>query len=1065
MSLTIERTVRNYAIIMSLFAAMSSNGAFGGSVFDDAKFKLDIRGDANGNNYIDATEVGDALDFSSTSCKTSKYGGGDSECSITAANYASGGHDKYGTMPYISVANIANSDGSTTSIPCIEFPQETKTTNGTTYYARYGLRIQNAAVPPGNDGYATIYTRFRWDSTTTSPNLLVGNGWNGTWASQNGQSIFADGEGKVGVMVRGNQYSTGSPKPVNGTWYDVFVTTHNETIGGVLKAVSSVALCKVDSSSSPSFATAVLTNANEMGWTSANTLLTIGCFQNNSTGWHSNSNPRAFRGAVADVILWDRALTDAEKLEVIAGSAPCGGEWQIGAMNGSANEFNDTTPAAVYDVQTMPWNKMRKSLTAENPSLTLSTTMTSDDHKRNRTLTFTPILSGAASAPVEISLNGTVVGEIDLATTTSITLPRKLWRHGSGLANTIVVTRKAPVAGTVQFDAISLATGEYGEAGGVLEDATFKLDLRGGASDYKKPGDLGNALDYSAASPLVGYMGDQRGPQTYNENFLRMPAQETADVQNPYYPYTTNTQTVLHFYQDSKGADKGSVNSGVVIPGAAPNSLVQTYYLRFRWDGVAPAGTATGSTAVPVYILQSGQSSNGNNLNNGVAIALSDIKVNGTTTNAVLACRIGASGTSRYPQMTDTTISAGKWVDAFVTFEANADNTGFTTTYTVCTPSPTGTNFNPPQLKKQTVANNGGLSFDSSNLSLGLYHDSANTRATTRCFRGLIADFMIWERALTDKEKIEIMAGQHGSKWTIGAANGSADEFTDDNPAEVFEPLSMEWKRMRKTLDASHPTLTLKSPLAAYETGKAMILHVDPLMTGTEASVPVSVSVNGTDVGSFDLAETHNFIIAKRQWQRENGNVTVALTRTETTGSVAIDAITLSGSWQITPDNGVADGMLGQQYASSHSFAGDANVKHFPMSMSVGASHTNYTFGVWVPAGMAEKVGWRFRTKTSEPVSAATALSEQHTVYVNGVAVGAHEGKFGTYESFSWEIPAGTLHDGMNFVQWVQTLPTFSDQQSNLGTDGKPAGIFQFYDFWAMDLVPLPKSGMMIIIR
>ena len=263
---------------------------------------------------------------------------------------------------------------------------------------------------------------------------------------------------------------------------------------------------------------------------------------------------------------------------------------------------------------------MRKTLDASNPSLTLSTTMTSDDHKRNRTLTFTPILSGAASAPVEISLNGTVVGEIDLATTTSITLPRKLWRHGSGLANTIVVTRKAPVAGTVQFDAISLATGEYGEAGGVLEDATFKLDL----------------------------MGDQRGPQTYNENFLCMPAQETADVQNPYYPYTTNTQTVLHFYQDFKGADKGSVNSGVVIPGAAPNSLVQTYYLRFRWDGVAPAGTATGSTAVPVYILQSGQSSNGNNLNNGVAIALSDIKVNGTTTNAVLACRIGASGTRQY---------------------------------------------------------------------------------------------------------------------------------------------------------------------------------------------------------------------------------------------------------------------------------------------------------------------------------------------------------------------------------------------------------------------------------
>lgn len=1021
MSLTIERTVRNYAIIMSLFAAMSSNGAFGGSVFDDAKFKLDIRGDPNNNAYIDSGEVGNAFEYSASSSDSVVYGGGNGNSSISASQYASQGTAKYGTLPYISSVSVVNPyDGSTSSRQCLILPQEKKTENSKTYWAENGIVLPTSAVPLGYDGYLTTYARFKWDGNTSSPNHLVGNGWDGTYgSSDNGVSVYLDGEGKVGIL-NNNKMGSSAVKVGANVWCDLFVVTHNETINGAAKGVSDIYLYKANAGASPTLVTGSYTG-NVVNCSASKIRLSIGSYLLNSTGWHQpmsggNIAPRAFKGTVADVMIWDRAITSGEMEEVMAGITQ-GGEWQIGAMNGSANEFNDTTPADVYDVQTMPWNKMRKSLTAENPSLTLSTTMTSDDHKRNRTLTFTPILSGAASAPVEVSLNGTVVGEIDLATTTSITLPRKLWRHGSGLANTIVVTRKAPVAGTVQFDAISLATGEYGEAGGVLEDATFKLDLRGGASDYKKPGDLGNALDYSAASPLVGYMGDQRGPQTYNENFLRMPAQETADVQNPYYPYTTNTQTVLHFYQDFKGADKGSVNSGVVIPDAAPNSLVQTYYLRFRWDGVAPAGTATGSTAVPVYILQSGQSSNGNNLNNGVAIALSDIKVNGTTTNAVLACRIGASGTSRYPQMTDTTISAGKWVDAFVTFEANADNTGFTTTYTVCTPSPTGTNFNPPQLKKQTVANNGGLSFDSSNLSLGLYHDSANTRATTRCFRGLIADFMIWERALTDKEKIEIMAGQHGSKWTIGAANGSADEFTDDNPAEVFEPLSMEWKRMRKTLDASHPTLTLKSPLAAYETGKAMILHVDPLMTGTGASVPVSVSVNGAEIGSFDLAETHNFIIAKQKWQRDtNGNVTVALTRTETTGSVAIDAITLSGSWQITPDNGVADGMLGQQYASSHSFAGDANVKHFPMSMSVGASHTNYTFGVWVPAGMAEKVGWRFRTKTSDPVSAATALSEQHTVYVNGVAVGAHEGKFGTYESFSWEIPAGTLHDGMNFV-------------------------------------------------
>ena len=1022
------------------------------SVFDDAKFKLDIRGDANSNNYIDTTEVGDALDFSATSCKTSKYGGGDYECSITADNYASGGHDKYGTMPYISVADIANSDGSTTSIPCIEFPQETKTTNGTTYYARYGLRIQNAAVPPGNDGYATIYTRFRWDSTTTSPNLLVGNGWNGTWASQNGQSIFADGEGKVGVMVRGNQNSTGSPKPVKGTWYDVFVTTHNETIDGVLKAVSSVALCKVDSSSSPSFTTAVLTNANEMGWTSANTLLTIGCFQNNSTGWHSNNNPRAFRGAVADVMLWDRALTDAEKFEVIAGSAPCGGDWQIGAVNGSADEFNDTTPATVYNVQSMPWNKMRKSLTAENPSLTLSTTMTTDDHRSNRTLTLTPILSGAASATVEISLNGTVVGEIDLATTTSITLPRKLWRHGSGLANTIVVTRKAPVAGTVQFDAISLATGEYGEAGGVLEDATFKLDLRGGESTYTKPGDLGNALDYSAASPLVGYMGDQRGPQTYNANFGNLPAQETAAVTNPYYPYTTNTQGVLHLYQDQKSAT-ASVRSSVVIPGAAPQGAVQTFYLRFRWDGETPAETYS-----PVYVMQSGNAANGWS-EKGIAINFDKITGRGTaTTNAV----VGYKASNDSDKFSNLSFTAGEWNDLFVTFAQNAENTKCTVTATLCkTPSKKdAAGFNPPTLSSQSVTVNKSIVFDTANLTLGGYHDSSASANPSRSFRGLIADFMIWERALTDEEKIEIMAGQHGSKWTIGAANGSADEFTDDNPAAVFEPLSMEWKRMRKTLTAANPTLALKSPLAEYEAGKPVILSVTPILIGTGDEVPVTVSVNGVAAGSLDLAKEHSLIIDRQHWTRDaSGNVTVAITRTDTTGSVAIDAITLSGSWQNAAEDGGSNGMVNEKYSSGLAFAGDSNVKHFTSSISVGASHTNYTFGVWIPEGMGEKCGWKFRTKTTD-VSGDNGFTEQHTVYVNGMAVGAHDGKFKRNEPFTLNIPAGTLHDGMNYVQWVQTLPTRAEQQA---TDGKP-GVYQYYDYWSMTLVPPPK-GLMVILQ
>ena len=1038
--------------IVALMSVIVSGVAFGG-VIDDAKFKLDLRGDPNSNAYIDSGEVGNAFEYSASSQDSVVYGGGNGNSGISASQYASQGTAKYGTLPYVSSVSVVNPyDGSTFSRQCLILPQEKKTENSKTYWAENGIVLPTSAVPLGFDGYATIYTRFKWDGNTSSPNHLVGNGWDGTFSStDNGVSVYLDGEGKVGIL-NNNKMGSSAVKASANVWCDLFVITHNETIDGAVKGVSDIYLYKANAGASPTIVTGSYTG-NVVNCSASKIRLSIGSYMLNSTGWRvlSGNNPRAFKGTVADVMIWDRAITSGEMEEVMAGITQ-GGEWQIGALNNSADEFGDSTPAAIYDVQSMPWNRLRKTLDASNPTLSIATTMTLSEHQKSRALTFTPILSGA-SAPVEVAINGTTVGEIDLASQTSITLPKELWRH-DGIANIITVTRSNSASGTIQFDAISLAP--IPTATSVLDDSIFKLDLRGGESTFTMPGNLGDAFKFSSASPIIGYMGDQRGLQTYNANYGNLPAQETVDVQNPYYPYTTNTQNVLHFYQDQKSAT-ASVRSSIVIPGAAPQGSVQTFYLRFRWDGRTPA-----STYNPAYVFQSGNAANGWQTE-GIALYINENSVSEdlTTTNGLLGVRV--SNTSG--EMSNLSVTAGEWHDVFITFAQNADNTVCAATATICKPVPTGNNFSPPSLTTQSRNFSKTISFNSKNLTIGGYHDSSSSATPSRCFRGLIADFMIWDRALTNDEKAEVMAGQHGAKWRIGAINGSADEFTDTDPATVYEPQSMPWNRMRKTLDASNPSLTIKSPLATYEAGKRMILHIDPLLTGTGASVPVAVSVNGTAIGSFDLAETRNFLIEKRFWQRDaNGNVTVTLTRTKTSGSVAIDAITLSGSWQITPDNRNSDGMLDQSYAASRSFAGDTDVKHFPASISVGASHTNYTFGVFVPAGMGEKCGWKFRTKTTGSVSPANSLSEQHTVYVNGVAVGTHEGTFGTYESFSLAIPAGTLHDGMNYVQWVQTLPTHADQQSNLGSDGKPMGMWQYYDFWAMDLLPPPK-GTQISVR
>ena len=177
--------------------------------------------------------------------------------------------------------------------------------------ARVPLRLRNMppAVAPGDSGYVTIYTRFKWDGNTSSPNLLVGNGWNGSYgAAANGLSVYLNGSGNVGIL-NNNAMPYCSAKVTAGNWYDLFVVARNETISGAEKVVANVYLYKANSGGSPTLTTSSLTN-NVMTFSGAR--LTLGCYLLNSTGWAVKSNPRAFRGTIADVMLWNRAITTAE---------------------------------------------------------------------------------------------------------------------------------------------------------------------------------------------------------------------------------------------------------------------------------------------------------------------------------------------------------------------------------------------------------------------------------------------------------------------------------------------------------------------------------------------------------------------------------------------------------------------------------------------------------------------------------------------------------------------------------------------------------------------------------
>ena len=127
------------------------------------------------------------------------------------------------------------------------------------------------------------------------------------------------------------------------------------------------------------------------------------------------------------------------------------------------------------------------------------------------------------------------------------------------------------------------------------------------------------------------------------------------------------------------------------------------------------------------------------------------------TGNATTNGCIGFKGSNASDSLTDLMIKAGEWNDVFVTFSQNAGNTAYTATGTLCKPVASGDNFSPPSLITESRSFSKALSFNTGNLTIGGYHDSSAGATPTRAFRGLIADFMVWDRALTAEEKIEVI--------------------------------------------------------------------------------------------------------------------------------------------------------------------------------------------------------------------------------------------------------------------------------------------------------------------
>ena len=110
----------------------------------------------------------------------------------------------------------------------------------------------------------------------------------------------------------------------------------------------------------------------------------------------------------------------------------------------------------------MPWHKMRRELTAANPSLTLKGVWSAQDAQLPvlpRVLSVKPIFTGiSGAAMVRVDVNDTAVGTFDLKTTLgrNIYIPFPFWDIEEGENVTVALTRVGNTEGSIAIDSIEL---------------------------------------------------------------------------------------------------------------------------------------------------------------------------------------------------------------------------------------------------------------------------------------------------------------------------------------------------------------------------------------------------------------------------------------------------------------------------------------------------------------------------------------------------------------------------------------------------------------------------------
>jgi hypothetical protein len=292
-------------------------------------------------------------------------------------------------------------------------------------------------------------------------------------------------------------------------------------------------------------------------------------------------------------------------------------------------------------------------------------------------------------------------------------------------------------------------------------------------------------------------------------------------------------------------------------------------------------------------------------------------------------------------------------------------------------------------------------------------------------FPGVIHEVKVYNRYMSEGEMMQCL-GTEEPICSIGSKNGSADEFRDDDAAEVFEPETMSWSRMRKTLNAQNPSVSIKCAIQPYERNLPRLVEIKFLKDAGVTGESIRLDMNGNKIGRLNIPVDGivRFFIpaakfAKLAVDEETGKCPVVFTLTrkgEMNGDLCFDALSIDGAWQLgKADNTKSEFAEGNgNYNNYVSHVGQNDLsKAYPNIFGASSeAYRNFDLHFAIGEFLALNCDYRFIVKSCGNNGAALKL------YLNDMTSSYID--FGVNEignAVTSTIPAGTFSSGGNVIR------------------------------------------------